>query len=225
MRQGDVRMNKTCYILGTSNDLTRLERGWDVGKDIIGINSIYRFAQKMKFHLDHWLCYDQCFTFFDWLNSNEMPMTNKWIFNDYKMDDRLNRFVPPPKYHLKTYVNPFKQFENHLVHFYMVKPIGIEFSPYVQMDRTEANETGLSCLEADQFTLFCAISLAIGLGYKDIKLRGFGFSGSHFDEKDHAHLDHIYDTQIVILKKKVIPALVRQGIEFHNETLQSEFTF
>ena len=213
------------YILGTSEDLNKLPRGWFEGKKTIGINSAYRIAEKYNIQLDHWLCFDQCFVFYDWVRDNTAPLTHKWIFNDYRIDDRLNIFVPPPKYHLKTWVNPHPQFAEHRVHFYMVKEIGIEFKPYVQMDRTEAHETGLSCLEAKQYTMFTAISLAIGLGCKDIRLRGFGFRGSHFDEKQHAHLDHIYGEQIQIMKKKVLPVLARQGISIHNETIDTEFVF
>lgn len=217
------------WILGTSDDINKLDENWYKDKITIGINTAYR---KAKDRLTHWLCFDQCFMFYDWLRNNEAPNTQKWIFNDYRSDDRLNIFLPPPRARKRDFVDPNAAFAKNIVHFYLVHPFINSMDPYIQLDRNEAYEnmmgrpgSGMSVLDADRYTLITAISLAIGLGATEIRLRGVGFQGGYFDDKDQCNLDNVYEEQARIIGRKVLPALQKRGIRLYNDTASARFIF
>jgi hypothetical protein len=205
---------KTVYVLGTSRDIESLDQEWFEGKYTIGINGAHMIASRNNHQLTEWLAHDQLFAFYNWILGNSMPKTRKWCFYEYCVDDRLWKFRPDHR--------EYDQWKLHNVRFYDVQDSAQQgiIDPYVNTDEDPAKRT---VLDNYIYTIFTAISLAVGLGFKDIRLRGVSLSGSHFDEGFHTNLDHLYYDQMLIFRKQVVPALHKIGVSIKNETVDAEF--
>lgn len=194
------------HVLGTSTDLNRLAKEWFKDKYVIGINSSYQRAEQLGVELTEWLCHDHFMSFFNWVLSNKAPVTRKWILYDYVTDDRLQKFVKPVK----------DEWKDHRVQFYQVRkpPYGTLQPNVVQALKNEE----LPVLDDNFFTIFTAISLAVGLGATDIRLRGVSLKGNYFNEHIDCDRDKYNQAIKQTFQKTIVPWFKSTGRTLHNET-------
>ena len=202
---------KTAYILGTSEDVNRLDHEWYLGKDVIGINSSYEAAARANTELTEWICHDQYFAFHEWVRHGPTK-TRKWVWREYCEDDRLFVFDPRhPKFDSK--------YRHNNVRFFTLRPHSqkAELTPAVDEDS--------AVLDDYLYTIFTAISLAVGLGYTDLRLRGVSHAGDYFGGSINCNRDAYYYEMMLIFKKKILPALKALNIPITNETYDVQFKF
>ena len=167
--------------------------------------------EQLRATIDDWLCFDQYhISFAKWVEETSVKC-RKWIFSDYIEDDRLERYLPRhPDY---------EKVKHRDVRFFDVnKPFTLD--PFVVDEPTGTR------LDSHEFTVFTAISLAVGLGCDSIHMRGLSFGGSHFDDNQNdPKIDRVYCQQASYFKKYMLPLLKARGIPIVNETKNAQYFF
>lgn len=197
------------YVLGTSKDINKLDKRFFAENETIGINGAYRAAETHNEQLTEWISHDQFYLFYPWIISNSMPLTRKWIYEWYVQDERLNKFNPKKTHHKKP------EWSEHIVRFYdLQRHTTPKLAPVITNDK--------AVLDDYLFTIFTAISLAVGLGYSDIRLRGVSLKGDYFDSEIETNRDNYYYEIKMGFYKQICPALKKLGISIVNETEETE---
>jgi hypothetical protein len=197
---------KSVWILGTSKDINSLNSSWFLGKDVIGINTSGFLVEGVGGHLNHWVSYDCLHAhFLEWVLSTKMDSCRKWIFRPYSEGHPVvGSFLPEHP--------EFENVKHRNVRFFDVN------KPFI-LDPFVVDEPTGTRLDSHEFTLFTAISLAVGLGYDEIRLRGVEFQGSHWnDTQNSPKIDMIYCQQVSYFKRYMLPLLKSRRVMILNDT-------
>lgn len=182
------------YILATSNDLLKLDKEFFKSNLTIGINQSYIRAEQVGEQLTYWVCLDEFFRFFFWCHGDSSPDTYKWIPKSYRCDHRINNLIKACRKDCIRMFQPRK------------------------WTGTFRGSLSPPILDDVHYTIFSAVSLAVLLGAKRIKLRGVSLGGKYVDETLKMKRDSFYEQVRNIFVGTIRPSLRQRGIELTNET-------
>jgi len=193
---------ETIYVLGTSEDLRRLDKKFFDDNITIGVNQSYLRAEQVGSELTYWVTLDESFKFFFWMHGDTSPHTYKFIWKRYCLDHRFKKLK--------------KVCREDCIRIYDHRPLGQVFKATLDQP---------IILDQRKYTIITAISIATALRPKEIRLRGVALTGKYIDATIQTKWDNYYEEIGNYLKGFVWPALKRMGIKFVNETVNSQIKF